>query len=104
MSRVAIFIIGVLLGAGAMFVSLRYHVVRADDGLHLVPRASSELGMPYVDIREFGVADWNEHRELALDIVRADKGALLQSSTIDSLRQTMEGVMKSLRPSDGADR
>ena len=98
MSRFAVLLIGIVLGAGSMFMALRYHVVRADDGMHLIPRVSADFSEPYVDIRGFGIKEWNERRELALAIVRAGKGALIQNAAVDDLRKTMEDVMKSLSP------
>ncbi len=49
-----------------LFVGSRYHVVRANDGFHLIPRSSARLTEPYVDIRQFTIEDWDEHQGLAI--------------------------------------
>ena len=87
---------GLILGAMGMFVSMKYYVVRADSGIHLIPKATAQLSMPYVDIRSFDIADWDNRRDLALAIVQADKPELLQGAAVNGLRQTMEGVLQSL--------
>ena len=99
MGKLLIFLVGILLGAVLMFAGLKYHVVRADDGMHLVPRVTADFSYPYADIRNFGINDWNQHRSLALAIVRADKGALIQDSAMEDMRQGVEGVLDGLWPS-----
>ena len=48
---------------------------------------SSQLGEAYVDIREFDLADWEEHTSLAAAIVRDDKAYLLKDAANASLRK-----------------
>ena len=76
---------------------MSYYIVRADDGTHLIPKATAQLGMPYVDIRGFDFADWNERRDLALAIVQAEKSYLLEDAAYSGLQQTMENVISNLR-------
>lgn len=60
-----------------MFTSLKFHVVRAEDGFHLIPKMTSDFSEVYVDIRQFDLQDWDNHRSLAVAIVQAEKGYLL---------------------------
>jgi hypothetical protein len=96
MERLTSFLLGVVVGAVLCFGSLKYHVVRANDGVHLVPKLSSSFGDTYVDIRKFGLSDWDQHRALAVAIVNAQKGHLLQDQASDSLRATVDNVIQGL--------
>ena len=101
MSRIPTFFTGFVLGGVLVYVALHYHVVRADDGVHLVPKMSSDFSQSYVDIRDFGILEWNENRALAAAIVRADKEHLLKEMTSSPLRRTLDGVLESLSGSRG---
>ena len=96
MGRISFFLAGLLVGALAMFTSLKYHVVRADDGFHLVPKMQSDFSEAYVDVRQFDSSDWNDHRELAVAVVKADKSHLLQDSTLGGLRESVDTVLQNL--------
>ena len=93
MGRVIIFLVGVVVGAVAVFGSLKYHVVRTEDGVHLVAKTTSNFGEIYVDVREFGPMDWTEHKDLAVAMVKADKQHLIGDTTTDNLRQSMNNAM-----------
>ena len=90
MSRISFFLAGVLIGGAAVLTTLKYHVVRAEDGFHLIPKSSARFGEAYVDIREFGLSDWNNHRSLAAAIMDADKGYLLKDAAIGGLRGSVD--------------
>ena len=96
MNRITSFLAGVVVGAAGIFGMLRYHVVRGEDSLHLVPKISSHLGEIHVDVRQFGLSDRNEHRSLAVAIVRADKDDLLNRSASDNLRHFIDRVLDGL--------
>ena len=96
MSRIGIFLAGIALGAAVMFVSLKYHVVRAEDGMHMVPKLSSKFSDIYVDIRSFGISDWDDHKSLAVAIVQADKSYLLQDAAKSSFMESVDGVLDML--------
>ena len=86
MSRIFIFLVGVAVGALGHFAALNYHVVRAEDGFHVIPKVAAGMGESYVDIRGFGVTDWNEHRPLLEAIVKSDKPGLLRDTAGVSLQ------------------
>ena len=65
-------------------------------GFHTVPKLSSQFSQTYVDIRQFDLADWDEHRTLAVALVRADKGHLLKDAASSSLRRSVDGVLEML--------
>ena len=96
MKGIGSFFIGALVGAAVMFSAMKYHIVRADDGLHMIPKLAAEFGDGYVDIRQFDLADWDEHRKLAAAIIRDGQGELIGDSSQSSFRQTLEDVLSTL--------
>jgi hypothetical protein len=96
MGRFSSFLLGVVVGAVAVYGSLKYHVVRAQDGVHLVPKVYSGLGDVYVDIRNFAPSDWNRHRALALALVKADKEDLIGDTTAGFFRQSLQNALEGL--------
>ena len=93
------FLMGLVLGGALVFVGLKYHVLMASDGLHMIPKMSAEFGESYVDIRQFTLDDWNEHRTLAAAIVRSGRGDLLGDSADQALRTTLDGALEALNQS-----
>lgn len=89
-------IIGFILGGLFVYGSQRYHVVRADDGLHLVPKLTASFSETYVDVRSFGISDWAEHRTLAAALVKSDKEDLLEGAAIDNFRSGIRTAVESL--------
>ena len=93
MNRVFAFVLGVIAGVIGHHAALNYHVVRADNGVHLIPKISSGLSETYVDIRSFDLSAWNEHKTLAAAIVRAEKPNLLRNTMSSSLQSSIDGMM-----------
>ena len=92
MSRFFAFVLGVAVGAFGYYAAQNYHVVRANDGFHVIPKTAPRMGEIYVDIRQFDLSDWNDHKSLALAIVRAEKSSLLKDSAGDSLNSLIDGM------------
>ncbi len=91
MNRLGTFLLGLVLGIAATFIGLRYHVVRANDTIHLIPRqGGSQLDDLYVDIREFDLKAWNQHRSLAIDLIAAKKEHLIGDTTKNSLSKKLD--------------
>jgi hypothetical protein len=93
MSRVATFLLGMATGAMLLHGAMHYHLVRARDGLHLVGKTPPGLSQAFVDVRQFGAAEWTQHPQLAAALVRANKQSLMQQSAVASLQ---EGVNQAL--------
>ena len=93
MKKFPSFLVGVVFGATLMYVALKYHVVRAPDGFHLVPKTTARLNSVYVDIRQFRIQDWDDHRELALDLASSDKAYLLRDTAENSLSGAVQDVL-----------
>ena len=96
MRSISCFVFGMIVGALLLFAASRYHVVRADDGVHMIPKATAHLAEPYVDIRTFTPTDWDNHKSLAMAIVQADKSYLLQDSAAESVRRTFDDLLGGL--------
>ena len=94
MGRLGSFLVGLLVGGALVYCSLKYHIVRAGDGIHWIPKLSAEFSQTYVDIRAFGREDWAQHQTLAIAITRADKSYLLQDAAVEGLRSAVEDVFK----------
>ena len=88
MGRFGSFLLGVVLGGAAVFGGLKYHIVYAKDGVHFVPKIYANFDEIYVDIRDFDLSDWGEHKALAAALVKADKGHLLEESAANQLRNS----------------
>ena len=55
MRRSMTFLTGMIIGGVLLYGALSYHILRADDGFHLIPKTSDRLAATYVDIRKFTV-------------------------------------------------
>jgi hypothetical protein len=93
MGRLGTLLLGIVLGASGMYTGIKYHVVRANDGVHLVPKMSSEFTDVFVDIRKFTVSDWNDHRALAAALVNSDKPYLLEDAAVGTLRHSVDAML-----------
>ena len=96
MGRLQSFLVGVVIGGAAVFGALKFHVVRADDGVHFVPKAAPGFQDVYVDIRKFGAQDWDKHRGLALALVQANQSGLMKDSATGYLRESLDQVLRAL--------
>ncbi len=96
MSRISSFFIGVVVGAVGLFVAMQFYVIRASDGFHLVPKLAAKLEIPYVDIRSFTVTDWQNHQPLAVAILKANQGNLMQDSSLYSVKQAAQRTLEQL--------
>ena len=90
------FFFGMVTGAVLLFVAMHYHVVRGNDGVHLVPKISNNLSDVYVDTREFGLSDWKQHKPLAAAVLQSSESHLLEDASLNSFRSSIEGMMDGL--------
>ena len=90
------FLLGLIVGSGLMFGALTYHLVRADDGFYLVRKLESGFGQSYVDIREFTVEDWMDHRSLAAAIIRDGKEPLMADTAEESFRTRVRDALRNV--------
>jgi hypothetical protein len=83
-------------GAAMLFGAMHYHFVRGEDGVTLVPKISNNLSDVYVDIRDFKLTDWQQHKPLAAAILNSNQSHLLEDSSLNSFRESMRGLVDGL--------
>jgi len=90
------FIFGMICGAGLLYTAMHYHVVRGTDGVVLVPKISNNLSDVYVDIREYDLAQWQEHKPLAAAIMKSSQSHLLEDTAHRAFGDSMRGLVDGL--------
>jgi hypothetical protein len=80
-------------GAILLYAATLFHFVRAPDGIHMVPKKPPRLAETYVDIRNFTMADWAGHPQLASALVQAGRQQLLGDSAAGQLRDAVQQAL-----------
>lgn len=93
MRRLPTFIFGMVAGGLLIFAALNYHLINANDGMHLVPKVDATLAGAYVDVRNFGPRDWAQHPEVAMALFKADRGDLLEAAAGNSLEVGLDRLL-----------
>jgi hypothetical protein len=93
MPRLSSFLLGMATGAMLLHGATTYHVVRAADGMHLVPKQPPRLSETYVDIRTFTLNDWAGHPQLASALVQANQQQLLGDSAASAIQDKVNQVL-----------
>jgi hypothetical protein len=93
MSRVWSFLLGLVAGAVLLHVATNYHLIRANDGLHVVAKAPARLSESFVDIRSFGLDDWSNHPQLAGALVQANKQHLIGDSAASAIHHGLNQLL-----------
>ncbi len=94
MSRLSTFLLGMLAGAAALYISENYYVVRSTESFHLVPKVAAKLEFPYHDIRSYTADDWKKNVSLGTAIVKTQKPDLMVDS-LTSVRHNFESILHS---------
>jgi hypothetical protein len=92
-SRIGSFLLGVVVGAALLHVTMNYHFIRSSDGFHLVAKRPARLSESFVDVRDFSMADWTAHPQLASALVQANKQHLLGASAADTIQQSFNQLL-----------
>ncbi len=95
MNRLSSFVLGMVVGAAALYTSENYYIVRGQDGVHVVPKIAGKIEFPYRDIRNFTVADWQNNVSLGAAIVNSNKSELMNDS-LTNVRGNFESLLDSL--------
>ncbi len=96
MSRLSTFFLGIIVGAVGIVVSENYYVVRSKESVHLVPKIAAKLEIPYRDIREYTVSDWQNNQSLALAIIKSQKQDLMVETGLNNMQRQFDSVLRSL--------
>jgi len=95
MNRLTTFLLGMVAGAGLLYTSENYYIVRGNEGVHVVPKIAGKIEFPYRDIRNFTVDDWRNNVSLGAAIVKADKSELMVDS-LSNVRANFDSLLNSL--------
>ncbi len=93
MSRFSSFFAGVVVGAAGLFLAMQFYIVRANDGVHFIPKLAAKLENPYIDIRKFTLTDWQDRQPLAVAIMKANQGNLMEDSGLSSFKQAAQKTL-----------
>lgn len=92
MNKFSALIFGILIGAALMFVGLKYSVVRANNGFHLIAKSAAKLNTAYIDIREYTAADWKDRIDLATDIANSKNTELQEEVTRSAMNNSLDSI------------
>jgi len=90
MRRLTTLLFGMALGAGLVFSAHHYHLVRTGKQFLLIPKIEVSLVDPYVDVRDWGLDDWEKHPELL--------AAMKDHGHADLLPETRSGGLRGDSP------
>jgi hypothetical protein len=90
------FIYGMITGAALLYVAMHFHVVRGKEGVFLVPKISNNLSDVYVDVRQFNLRDWEDHKPLAAAILKSNRPQLLDDASLGGFRATVSSLVDGL--------
>jgi len=93
MRRLMTFILGMVVGGLLLYGAQKNHLIRAEDGFHLVAKVKPKLAATYVDIRNFTVSDWARHADVAMALVAANQGQLMENSAADAVRTGLDRLL-----------
>lgn len=100
MGRFYNFLLGVVVGFALYHAVLNYHVIRASDGFHLVAKRPPRLTEAYVDIRNFGWEDWQQHPQVIVALEAADKRHLLTDAARDAAHELIDRGLQQVLPDE----
>ena len=96
MSRLSTFLLGILVGAVGVVVSENYYIVRSKETFHLVPKVAARLEVPYRDIRQYTIEDWQNNQSLALAIIKSQKQDLMVETGLNNMQRQFESMLQAL--------
>jgi len=94
MNRFSSFVLGLIVGVVGLYITMHYSLVRAADGYHIIPKIAAKIEAPYTDIRKFSLENWQRKQSLALAILKANKGHLLQDQSLIGFRQATQRMLE----------
>ena len=97
MSRLAVFIFGILVGGGLLYGALTQHLLHTTSGWELVPKVAANFDDSYLDVRKFSLADWAQHQQLVAAIVAAKKEHILGEAAEAGIEQGVTQLLDEFR-------
>ena len=93
MNRFGSFFLGIIVGAALCYGASNFHVVRAQDGFHLVQKVRAGLADAYVDVRTFAVSDWSARPDLVAALVRENKQYIMTGNAAEAIQQQVKQLV-----------
>ncbi len=93
MNRVSSFALGLIVGVLGLYITMHFSLVRARDGFHLIPKIAAKVDVPYTDVRNFTLENWQRKQSLAIAILKANKGHLLQDQSLIGFRLSTQRML-----------
>ncbi len=93
MNRFGSFVAGLLFGVVGLYITMHFSLVRASDGFHIVPKIAPKMEVPFTDVRNFTPEHWMRRQSLALSILKANKGHLLQDQALLGFRDSTQRLL-----------
>lgn len=100
MRKLLLILVSAVAGGGLVFGCFHYHVVRAREGWLLVRKQRLDWRDPYVDVRSWGLREWNDHPDLARNLVAGGRGDLVGKGTAGGF---FRGMFEAFRPAPQRD-
>jgi hypothetical protein len=97
MSRLGSTLTGVVLGGALVYGALNYHVLRTAEGVELVPKLSATFSDTYLDVRQYGVAEWADHEQVARAVVKSGKDHILKDAATRSVQEGINSLWDRVR-------
>ncbi len=88
------FLSGMAAGGLLVYGAVTHHVLHTKDGFTTVPRLQPSFSDMYLDVREFGISDWNRHRDLAAAIVAAHKEQIFTQNAHQTVTQGVSDFLR----------
>lgn len=98
MGKLYNFVLGVVVGFVLYHAATNYHLVYANDGVHLIAKTQPRLSEAYVDVRAYTPADWANHPQLVLDLQQAGKQHVLTGAAADAVNDAVKRGLEQVLP------
>lgn len=85
MRRLSALFVGIVLGGGIVYFGFNFHLIRAQSGWIVVSKSNAALSDACVDIRNWKLADWRAHPDLARNMIKAGYSDTVKAALKDSL-------------------
>jgi hypothetical protein len=96
MGRLSTFLFGMVLGGVGVYVGLKYHIVRTDQGIEYFAKSEATFRDTFVDLRKMPATEWANHKELAIAMTKAGRHELLGQGQIQSVKDSVSQFEQSV--------
>lgn len=98
MGKLYMLLLGMVIGFGICMVAMTYHIVYANDGVHLIAKIPARLEQPFVDLRGMSPQELAENPKLVAAIHAAKKDHLLAEEAKAQLEKKVDDLFDKVAP------